>query len=488
MKTRLVMVVALVGLLFSFQPVLAQDCVFQLGFKALRDLIPDVVGDCLGNEQHNPETGMTLQDTTNGQLIWRKADNWTGFTGGERTWINGPEGLQQRLNSERFPWEAPAPTSMATQRLTLEQLRNAEYFLPLLGDEDTPIRFEDGEGSIAYGEGATERDYAGIDGDAVAFGDLDGDGFADAAVVVFTSGGGSGTFRYLIAVLDRDGAPVQAARVYLGDRVQVESVTIASGEIVMDMLAHRRSDGLCCPTLSITRGFALRGDQLVPRQALVIESPLPGETVASGVQVRGSTSTYPSGGGLAYLVYDARGGVIGMGRLPVEGGEGLPGTFAAPVEFIAGAGGPGRIELVDVHQGDGSALARTTVQVVLQAAPPVEGAPPVEEMGRPTRELVLEAPLSGATVGATVELRGRISAMPFEKNLSYRIYNQAGTIVGEGAMLLEGPFDGPGTFAESIAVTGTTAPGPLRIEVAEESVVDGSLIVSTSVKVWFAGG
>ena len=453
-----------------------------MGFKALRDLIPDVVGDCLDNEQHNRDSGMTLQTTTNGQLIWRKADNWTGFTDGERTWINGPEGLQQRLNSERFDWEAPAAAPMVTQRLTLEQLRNAEYFLPLLGDEDTPIRFEDGEGSIAYGEGATERDYAGIDGDAVAFGDLDGDGFADAAVVVFTSGGGSGTFKYLIAVLDRDGAPEQAARVYLGDRVQVESVTIASGEIVMEMLAHRRSDGLCCPTLNVTRGFALRGDQLVPRQALVIESPLPGETVASGVEVRGSTSTYPSGDGLAYLVYDARGGVIGMGRLPVEGWEGHPGTFAAPVEFIAGAGGPGRIEIVDVNVGDGSAVARTSVQVVL------EGAPPMAETGRPARELVLEAPLSGATVGADIEVRGRISVMPFEKNLSYRIYNQAGTIVGEGAMLLEGAFDGPGTFAESIAVTGTTAPGPLRIEVAEESVVDGSLIVSTSVEVWFAGG
>ena len=482
MKTRLVLLIAVVGLVFSFQPVLAQDCVFQLGFKALRDLIPDVVGDCLGNEQHNPETGMTLQGTTNGQLIWRKADNWTGFSDGARTWINGPEGLQQRLNSERFDWEAPAAAPMVTQRLTLEQLRNAEYFLPLLGDEDTPIRFEDGDGSIAYGEGATERDYAGIDGDAVAFGDLDGDGYADAAVVVFTSGGGSGTFKHLVAVLDRDGEPVQAARVYLGDRVPVTSLTVTSGQIVVEMLAHGPDDGRCCPTLNITSAFTLRGDQLVLRQALVIESPLPGETVASGVEVRGTTTMYPSGNGLAYLVYDARGGVIGMGTLPVAGGPGHPATFAAPVEFIAGAGGPGRIEIVDVHQGDGSALARTTVLVVLQAAPAREGT------GRATPELVLEAPLSGATVGATVELRGRISAMPFEKNLSYRIYTQAGTIVGEGAMLLEGPFDGPGTFAESIAVTGTTAPGPLRIEVAEESVVDGSLIVSTSVEVWFAGG
>ena len=483
MKTRLALLIVIVGLVFSSQPVHAQDCVFQLGFKTLHEAIPDIVGDCLEDERHDLENGTTVQHTTNGRLIWRKADNWTAFTDGERTWINGPEGLQQRLNSERFPWEAPTPQSMVTQRLTLEQLRNAEYRLPLLGDEETPIQLVDGEGSIAYGEGATERDYAGLVDDAVAFGDLDDDGIADAAVVVFTSGGGSGTFRYLIAVLDRDGAPVQAARVYLGDRVPVESMTISSGEIVMEMLAHRRSDGLCCPTLNITRAFALRGDQLVPRQALVIESPLPGETVASGVEVQGTTSTYPSADGLAYLVYDARGGVIGMGRLAVAGGEGQPGTFAAPVQFIAGAGGPGRIEIVDVHQGDGSALARTAVQVILEAAPLPEGM----RQRQPTPELVLEAPLSGATVGATVELRGRISVMPFEKNLSYRIYNQAGTVVGEGAMTLEGDYGGPGTFAKSIAITGVYAAGPIRIEIVEASVIDGSLIVSTSVEVFFAG-
>ncbi|MDE2898669.1 MAG: hypothetical protein OXO54_10140, partial [Chloroflexota bacterium] len=373
MKTRLVLAVALVGLLFSFQPVVAQDCSFQLGFKALRDLIPDVVEDCLENEQHDPETGMTRQTTSNGQMIWRKADNWTGFTDGERTWINGPEGLQQRLNSERFDWEAPMASAMTTQRLTLEQLRNAEYLLPLLGEENTAIQLEDGERSIAYGEGATERDYAGIDNDTVAFGDLDGDGFVDAAIVLFTSGGGSGTFKYLVAVLDRDGGPVQAARIYLGDRVPVRSLSIAGGQIVAETVAHRSGDGMCCPTLEVTRDFTLRGGELAERQALVIESPLAGETVAGGVEVRGTTTMAPSGDGLRYLVYDASGGVIGMGALPVEGLEGSPGTFAAPVEFIAGEGGPGRIEIVDVDADDGSALARTAVPVVLEATPSMYG-------------------------------------------------------------------------------------------------------------------
>ena len=153
MKTRLVLLIAIVSLVFSFQPLLAQDCTFQLGFKSLHDLIPDVVGDCLDNEQHNPATGITQQTTTNGQLTWRKADNWTGFTDGQRTWINGPEGLQQRLNSEQFPWEAAV-----TQRLTLDQLRNAEYHLPLLGDDNTPIQFTDGAGPDRLRRGRDRAD------------------------------------------------------------------------------------------------------------------------------------------------------------------------------------------------------------------------------------------------------------------------------------------------------------------------------------------
>jgi hypothetical protein len=72
----------------------------------LHDLIPDVVGDCLDDERHDPSNGDALQDTTNGLLVWRKTDNWTAFTEGFRTWVNGPLGLQQRLNQERFWWEA----------------------------------------------------------------------------------------------------------------------------------------------------------------------------------------------------------------------------------------------------------------------------------------------------------------------------------------------------------------------------------------------
>jgi plastocyanin len=82
-------------------------CDFVLGFRTLRDMIPEVVGQCLEN-QHFGGNGDALQQTTGGLLVWRKADNWTAFTDGYRTWLNGPFGLQSRLNTQRFSWEPDA--------------------------------------------------------------------------------------------------------------------------------------------------------------------------------------------------------------------------------------------------------------------------------------------------------------------------------------------------------------------------------------------
>ena len=82
------------------------SCRFVLGFQALHDLLPAVVGDCLDDERHSPENGDGMQHTTKGLLVWRKADNLTAFTDGYRTWVNDPQGVRQRLNTQRFAWEA----------------------------------------------------------------------------------------------------------------------------------------------------------------------------------------------------------------------------------------------------------------------------------------------------------------------------------------------------------------------------------------------
>jgi len=105
MKPRAVFLALALFLLLPTS-VVAAECEFVLGFKTLRDLIGhEVVGECLESERYNA-IGDSVQQTTGGLLVWRKADNWTAFTDGYRTWINGPNGLEQRLNTEFLSWEA----------------------------------------------------------------------------------------------------------------------------------------------------------------------------------------------------------------------------------------------------------------------------------------------------------------------------------------------------------------------------------------------
>ena len=113
---RYLLVFVLFLALLPATPVSAAECQFVLGFATLRDMIGhDIVGECLEKEHYN-SIGDSNQQTTGGLMAWRKADNWTAFTDGHRTWINGPNGLVTRLNHERFPWEAQPETTSGSQQ------------------------------------------------------------------------------------------------------------------------------------------------------------------------------------------------------------------------------------------------------------------------------------------------------------------------------------------------------------------------------------
>ncbi len=105
---RLISIVAILACLLpaiAGQALAAADCQFVLGFATLAAALPQQVGQCVENESH-AANGDALQHTTGGLLVWRKADNWTAFTDGYHTWVNGPNGIQERLNTQRFAWEA----------------------------------------------------------------------------------------------------------------------------------------------------------------------------------------------------------------------------------------------------------------------------------------------------------------------------------------------------------------------------------------------
>jgi hypothetical protein len=87
----------------------------------------------------------------------------------------------------------------------------------------------------------------------------------------------------------------------------------------------------------------------------------------------------------------------------------------------------------------------------------------------PLHEIVLTAPSPGVTVDSPVEVRGRVSVMPFEANLRGRVYDAQGGVVGEEPIQvqpdLEDELGGPGTFVGSIPYQVETD-GPGEVEIA----------------------
>lgn len=146
-RRRRAILVPVVALLVAITApsVQAADCRFVLGFAALRAAVGSaIVGDCLEDEHHGAN-GDALQHTTGGLLVWRKADNYTAFTDGYRTWVMGPFGLQRRLNTERFPWEAPADSgggTMTEQQIGALARETAARVLSVSVDTVTVERIE----------------------------------------------------------------------------------------------------------------------------------------------------------------------------------------------------------------------------------------------------------------------------------------------------------------------------------------------------------
>lgn len=159
--------------------------------------------------------------------------------------------------------------------LTEDTLKNADY----RGIYEETVQLIDGryEGEPFVEGGASRPTVSFID--PYAFGDLDGDGVEDAAVLLAENSGGSGTFIYLAAVLNRNGSPQNMATQLLGDRVQVNSMSIEDGEIVVDMITHGPDDPMCCPTQQVVQTYELRDNELVQTSEEVISAAAESEIV-----------------------------------------------------------------------------------------------------------------------------------------------------------------------------------------------------------------
>jgi basic membrane protein A len=151
-------------------------------------------------------------------------------------------------------WPIVGPSS-AGSRLALSILGNTTY--PSDWTADGTATLSNGEYREPAAPGSATETVVQLS-NSVAFGDLDGDGRADAVVVLITDPGGSGTFYDLVSVLEKQGEPVPVASTFLGDRIELESLRIENGQVIVDMVTQGPEDAQCCPTQQETRNYTIQ--------------------------------------------------------------------------------------------------------------------------------------------------------------------------------------------------------------------------------------
>lgn len=268
----------------------------------------------------------------------------------------------------------PSPATLTpivdTPALTVEQLKNGQFNLPGADGAFYQVEFEDG--FFQQGSDPAEPGYAAIVmTDSIAFGDLDGDGAADAAAVIVENYGGTGQFVSVAAFLNQGGMPVYAASHFVDDRALVNAFAIYNGEIYLDAVVHAFEDPGCCPTFWTRRTLRLWENTLAlagfssqtpsgAERVINIESPANGAEVDKVFTLRGSISIAPFENNLKYEVYiPSMSAAFTQGPLMVNAPDlGAPGTFELPLNFsAAGYTGPVRISISDISAADGSLLA-----------------------------------------------------------------------------------------------------------------------------------
>lgn len=104
-----------------------------------------------------------------------------------------------------------------------------------------------------------------------------------------------------------------------------------------------------------------------PGYEITIDDPTPYASVSSPVQIRGKTENKPFEGTLNYRIVDAAGREISTGSMQTSGSIGQINLFDRFATYSIQENGPGRIEVFDVNEADGSTLTIRTVNVWLTA-------------------------------------------------------------------------------------------------------------------------
>ncbi len=99
-----------------------------------------------------------------------------------------------------------------------------------------------------------------------AIGDLNGDGLPDAAFLLTQTGGGSGTFYYVVAAIHTEEGFVGTNGVFLGDRIAPQTTEIKNGEIVVNFAERRSGEPMTAtPSVGVSKTLLISEGKLISK-------------------------------------------------------------------------------------------------------------------------------------------------------------------------------------------------------------------------------
>ncbi|MBA4384451.1 MAG: hypothetical protein C0410_06920 [Anaerolinea sp.] len=104
--------------------------------------------------------------------------------------------------------------------------------------------------------------------------------------------------------------------------------------------------------------------------------------------------------------------------------------------------------------------------------------------GGTERSIAIESPVNGSDVSGTIQLKGSMPIAPFENNLSFKIVDLDGTdLYNTGFMVTSADLGMPAAFNNEITLPVLPSGAWVRLELAELSMADGSVICMDSILV-----
>jgi len=135
----------------------------------------------------------------------------------------------------------PVPDEAGLERKAAVDPLDATYIV-----EGQEVRLVAGRGEAKSAPGPAAKITTSAFGKPV-YGDLDGDGEDDAALLLVQQPGGTGTFHYVAAALHVNGAYRGTNAVLLGDRIAPQNIAIRNGLVVVNYADRRPGEPMSNP-------------------------------------------------------------------------------------------------------------------------------------------------------------------------------------------------------------------------------------------------